>query len=386
MIFGVTFFAFAIAVAAVYWLLPRQRWRGGFLALASLAFIAKHDRNAAIVVVLLTLYSFGCAGLIERHRGARWPHRVGVTGILAALVAFKYLGLLAETFAGLRHFIGGLPEISFHALFLPLGISYLTFKYISYLTDVHWRLVERGRCFDLLCYGSLFTIFVAGPIERFERFAPQIADPGRRLGWPDVELAFQRVVLGLFKKCVIADWLGYWTAPVWQHPADYALAMRALALFGYSMQIYLDFSGYSDIAIGTSRLFGLTIMENFSWPYLQPNISQFWRHWHISLSDWIRDYVFFPLSQVSRAPLWGRLAVPLLAMGLCGLWHGAAWHFLAWGLWHGAGIAVLQAWNTYKRQHKIAPWRGTRGRVATAASTLLTFAFVTAGWLLFRES
>jgi alginate O-acetyltransferase complex protein AlgI len=383
-IFGVAFFAFAAAVAGIYWLIPRPRWRAGWLALASLLFVGHYDRGAAVVVVALTVYSYLAAGLVEQHRDRHWPHRLGVTGLVLVLVACKYMGLLTETVASLRHLAGGPPVWSFEAFFLPLGISYITFKHISYLTDVHWKLVGRERLEELLCYSALFTIFVAGPIERFERFQPQFAALGRWPGGADLEFAFRRVVFGLVKKCVLADWIGLWTAPVWAQPAEHALGMRALSLLGYSLQIYLDFAGYSDIAIGTSRLYGLTIMENFSWPYLQPNISQFWRHWHISLSDWIRDYVFFPLSRVSRAPLWSRFVVPLIAMGLCGLWHGAAWHFLAWGLWHGAGIAALQAWNATKRRHKIAPWRGTRGRIATAAGTLFTFVFVTVGWLLFR--
>jgi alginate O-acetyltransferase complex protein AlgI len=154
-------------------------------------------------------------------------------------------------------------------------------------------------------------------------------------------------------------------------------------LLGYSLQIYLDFSGYSDIAVGSSRLFGVTVRENFDWPYLQPDIGKFWRHWHISLSDWIRDYLFFPLSRMSEKRMWRTVGVPLAAMALCGLWHGAAWHFVIWGLWHGAGLAVMQNW----RGRKLLPGGSstrTADRARTIFATVATFAFVTIGWLWFR--
>jgi alginate O-acetyltransferase complex protein AlgI len=382
---GLGFFAFLITVAAVYWLVPRQSWRRAFLACASLGWIAWHDRWAAVVAVALTLFAFAAAHFIEKHPGRVLYHRCGVVGLVLALVACKYLGLLTATLDSLLRFVHAPPLGQFEQLLMPLGISYITFKYISYLTDVHWRLVKRGQFFDLLCYGSLFTIFVAGPIERFERFAPQVGNRDLRFDTSMAAAAFPRIVFGLFKKLVIADWVGYAIAPVWQRPDAYGAAAQVLAFVGYSIQIYLDFSGYSDIAIGSSRLFGLTIMENFDWPYLQPNISQFWRHWHISLSDWIRDYIFFPLSQWRQWKPWNLVAVPIIAMSLCGLWHGAAWHFLAWGAWHGAGIAGLQGWNAYKRRRRIGKLRGPWGLAARVAGTLATFTFVTAGWVLFRS-
>jgi alginate O-acetyltransferase complex protein AlgI len=382
---SVEFFVFLAGVAVVYWLIPRQSWRRVFLACASLAWIARLDRWAAVVVVALTLFAYLSAHLIEKNPGRALFHRCGVIGLALVLVVCKYLGLLTSTLDSLLRFVHAPPLGTFEHLLLPLGISYITFKYISYLTDVHWRLVKRGHVLDLLCYGSLFTIFVAGPIERFERFAPQVNDRNLRFAPSMAGVAFQRIVFGLFKKLVIADWVGYAIAPVWQHPDAYGTAARVLAFVGYSIQIYMDFSGYSDIAIGASRLFGLTIMENFDWPYLQSNIGQFWRHWHISLSDWIRDYVFFPLSQWRQSKTWSLVAVPVLAMSLCGLWHGAAWHFLAWGAWHGAGIAGLQVWNAYKRKQRIARLRGAWSVAARFAGALVTFTFVTAGWVLFRS-
>ena len=268
-------------------------------------------------------------------------------------------------------------------MLLPLGLSYITFKLISYLTDIHWKVITPGSFLEVLCYSSLFTIFVAGPIERFSAFAPQIRQPASRWSSEYAEAAAQRIAVGLFKKLVIADWIGYFTQPVWANPASYGWGIYALALLGYSLQIYLDFAGYSDLAIGSSKLFGLTIMENFDWPYLQPNISLFWRHWHISLSSWIRDYLFFPLGGMSRADVWNLFAVPLIAMGLCGLWHGPAWHFALWGIWIGLGISAGQLWNRQKRFHPALKALAD-SRAFTLLSTLGTFLFVTIGWIWFR--
>ena len=379
---GLAFFGFLVGSASIYWLIPRQQIRTVFLSAVSLVFISLNDRWATVVVVALSVYAYGMGKVIGRTQKPVY-HRLGVVGLVLVLVVFKYLGLLEETFNGLSRCIQSLPTFHIDYLILPLGISYITFKFISYLTDIHWNIIRPGNLLEVLCYGSLFTIFVAGPIERFERLVPQLHEPASRFSWAHVDGGLQRIAFGMFKKFVVADWIGHFTSPVWRDPGAYNTGMRALALLGYSIQIYLDFAGYSDIAIGGSRFFGLRIMENFDWPYLQPNITQFWRHWHISLSDWIRDYLFFPLSRVSRNKPWNLIVVPLIAMGLCGLWHGAAPNFVAWGLWHGAGIAALQVWNSQKRSHptlRILAENSISNVIAVAA----TFAFVTIGWMWFR--
>jgi alginate O-acetyltransferase complex protein AlgI len=299
------------------------------------------------------------------------------------LIGFKYLGFLSGTINSLLGFVSELPVFKIEKLFLPLGISYIIFKYISYLTDIHWGIVKKGHWLDFACYGSLFTIFVAGPIERFERLKPQLEAEAEPFKLAYLDTAFQRIVFGLFKKLVLADWLGYFIQPVWQNPDQYSTFIRIGALFGYSLQIYFDFAGYSDIAIGSSKLLGLKIMENFNNPYFAPNISQFWRRWHISLSDWIKDYLFFPLSQNKQSMFWLIFCVPVIAMALCGLWHGAAWHYVIWGVWHGVGISLLQSWNMFKRANKKKlsfvnkPW-------FSYLSIVITFVYVTMGWWWFR--
>ncbi len=375
MIISLPFFAYLVLVAIVYRILPWSKIRVGFLSLSSLAFVAYLDRSAAVVTLCITVWTYLFAWLLDRYKKAIFL-RIGIIGILGALIAFKYLGLLSGTLSHLAQFVSSLPDFRIENLLLPLGISYLTFKHISYLSDLNWKIAKRGSFLEFLSYSSLFTIFVAGPIERFSRYQPQLEE--NHQSWQNVWIGFQRIVFGLFKKLVIADWIGYFIQPWWDSASFW---MRALALLGYSIQIYTDFAGYSDIAIGSSRILGLKIMENFNNPYFRTNMSRFWATWHISLSEWIRDYLFFPLSRVSRKVIWSLVCVPIITMAACGIWHGAAWHFMYWGIWHGAGIAVYQLWIYYKRKRKIKTPKTMGYQVLMGA---ITFTFVTIGWMWFR--
>lgn len=353
------------------------------LILSSFIFIYLMDKWSVAVVLSLTLVSYLFGTLISRYPKKGWIHALGVIIVLGVLIVFKYLGFLTGIFNNLAGFIDALPNLKSEKLLLPLGISYIVFKHISYLTDIKWGLVKPGRFIDFLLYSSLFTIFVAGPIERFERFKSQVEQHRLPFSWSNIDYGFMRIVFGMFKKLVLADWIGYFINPVWQNPHHYSSWAGLLALVGYSFQIYFDFSGYSDIAIGSSRLFGFRIMENFKNPYLAPNISQFWRRWHISLSDWIRDYLFFPLSKLSSRRIWQVFFVPVIAMALCGLWHGSAWHFVFWGIWHGLGLSVFQVWNQFKRRNKKVAKAAKEGWFFYAGIAT-NFSFVTLGWFLFR--
>lgn len=265
MIISLKFFGVLVGSALIYWLIPRQKYRNLFLSLVSFAYILWFDKSAAIVVVSLSVFTYLFGVLIDKKNNKRLFHRIGIIGLVAVLIGFKYTGLLAETYNELHSFIHSLPQFRIDKILLPIGISYITFKYISYLTDIYWKIIKSGHFIDFLCYGSLFTIYVAGPIERFERLKPQL-EQKQKFTSKYVEESFQRIVYGIFKKAVLADWIGYFINPVWDNQDNYILGIRALALLGYSFQIYFDFSGYSDIAIGASRLFGFKIMENFNWP------------------------------------------------------------------------------------------------------------------------
>ncbi len=378
MITSLFYFIILTATFLVYWLLPNKYYiRQALLIVSSFIFIYHFDETALVITVILTLYTFFSGYLIKKIKKKGLIHFIAVTGLLLCLVYFKYIGLLANTMNSLNEFVQLLPIFKIENILLPLGISYIVLKHISYLTDIKWKVIKETNFIDFLSYSTLFTIFTAGPIERYERFQPQIQNKGLKFSPTFLEEGFQRIVYGLFKKFAIADWIAYFINPIWQNQNDYSIEIRALALLGFSFQIYFDFSGYSDIAIGSSRLFGIKIMENFNYPYLKTNISQFWRSWHISLSDWIRDYVFMPLAKVSNNKIWFYFFVPVIAMGLCGIWHGAKWGFLFWGIWHGIGLSIYQIYrkNAKKKRNDNFPKK--------VIATFTTFIFITTGWLWF---
>jgi alginate O-acetyltransferase complex protein AlgI len=285
--------------------------------------------------------------------GSRWCV-FGVVQAVAILVAFKYLGLL------------GLPR-----LLVPLGLSFFTFEFIHFAVES-----RRGRfgdrpppLGDYAAFIFFFPTLVAGPIKRYEDFAPKIASA--RLDPVLLSEGITRILVGLAKKHVLADTFSIWYERL---GTDAVHAASPLELAGwvlaYGMKIYFDFSGYSDIAIGSAGLFGIRVSENFDWPYLSRNIAEFWRRWHISLGRWILDYVYKPLGG-SHGTASRTSANLLVAFAVSGLWHGAAWNFLAWGLWHGILIVAHRAW---------ASAGATMPRVPAVA---LTFVSVNLGWALF---
>lgn len=383
MITSFDYFALLSGSVILYWVIPRKRLKILFLAFTSLAIVSYWDHWAGVIVVILSLFSFGIAKAIEagKHKGI--IHKCGVVALVLSLCAFKYLGFLDLTFSSLLRLIhASTSSFSINDILHPLGISYIVFKLISYITDVLWGVVKPGRYVDVLCYSSLFTIFAAGPIERFERLKPQLESDEAPFKMEFLEMGIRRIIYGLFKKLVIADWIAFFISPILKSTEEVPSTLRIIALVGFSIQIYTDFSGYSDIAIGSSKLFGLTIMENFNWPYLSTNMSKFWRRWHISLSDWIRDYLFFPLCRWSNRTVWVVFFVPVIAMGLCGLWHGASWNFVLWGIWHGLGISCAQVWSRYRKRIWSVQNRYVNA-VFSFLSTVLTFAYVTVGWTFF---
>lgn len=365
----------------VYWLIKKQRARNIFLTIVSAVFIYAADKSAFIVLIIMCLYTYLFSLKILKASSKPLYHKISIAGLIIILAIAKYAGYLDKYFLSVHNFFSG--EGTFEGLLMPLGLSYITFKHISYLTDVYWGLNKRVNLIDILFYSSLFTIFLSGPIERYDRIDKQINSG--RIGFSSNFLfeSIERISYGLFKKFVIADWIGYFIMPIWKHPDEYSFFYQTAALIGFSFQIYFDFSGYSDIAIGASKAFGIKIMENFNYPYLSENISQFWRNWHISLSDWIRDYIFFPLSKLSNNKVWAIVIVPILAMGICGIWHGSEIKYLYWGLYHGAGISVYQVWNQYKRKRRNIR-KLSEAKYFTVISVFVTFVFVTIGWMFFR--
>lgn len=364
---------------AIYWLILSRRWRIIYLNLVSLLWIWYWQKEAAMAVLVLTVITYLFGLWLEKGTHKLVSFRLGILFLVMALIGSKYMGLISST---LNLFYSRIPEWG-NNLPVILGFSYLVFKYISYLTDMHWGLIKSAQPFELLCFGSIFTLFSAGPMERFEGFSAQLRKMPERFNARILESGIIRICEGLFLKLVLADWLAYLSEPVWTSPDIYSNFVRILAFWGYGLRIYFDFAGYSGIAIGASRLLGFTTRENFDNPYLSANITEFWRKWHISLSNWIRDYLFFPLSQNRTNQFWLRWMVPVLAMLVCGIWHGAAWHFALWGLWHGFGIAFYQMWQRNRRKYKKADIQG-KNWFSKLPGNLINFSFVNLGWLLFH--
>jgi len=301
--------------------------------------------------------------------GSRWC-LVGVVQAVLILVLFKYWNFLANLFVG--------PGNSFtwKNAFLPLGISFFTFEFIHYAMDRRQGKTEQGTFFEYLAFILFFPTMVAGPIKRFQDFLPKLRKPSLDAA-TDWRVGITRILCGLVKKFAIADFLT--SVTVHLNKGDVEAAPKWLLLlwlFAYGLKIYFDFSAYSDIAIGSARLFGLVVPENFDWPYFRRNIAEFWKHWHISLYRWLVDYLFIPMGG-------SRVAVPLiyrnilLTMLLSGLWHGAGLNFLAWGLWHGILLVIHRFWSK-SRWAKTTP-----NRFGIVWRTLLTYISVNLGWAFF---
>lgn len=389
MIFNEPAYFLVLAIAAVaFRYLPgsaKPWWLFGmgllFYAYFSPAFVA------ILLAETLLVYALGWA-IRYRPTARTLAFAAGLVVTVGMLVVYKYSGLLLTTAsaAGVR----GLP--SFEQLRLPLAISFFTFEFVHYLADARsGRLPDHGSA-DFLGFAMFVPTMVAGPIKRFQGFSTQVREA--QATPRDVHEGVTRVLIGLLKKVVIADTLTLWIAPL-ASSDGLAVATRTeivVALVAYSIRIYMDFSGYSDIAIGSARLFGLRVPENFSWPYLRTNIADFWRSWHISLTSWIRDYVYIPLggSRCSTARQYGNV---LVAFAVSGIWHGAAWNFLGWGLYHGSLLAVHRMWSDGVRPRlAFLPKRDAApsalgSRLAAGAGAIaggvLTFSLVTIGWGLF---
>jgi len=289
------------------------------------------------------------------------------------LIVFKYWNFLT----GL---IFGAPThnpLYWAGAFLPLGISFFTFEFIHYAVDRYRGNTQAGTFGEYMAFILFFPTMVAGPIKRYQTFLPSLREPS--LEWAaDWRIGMTRLLTGLAKKFAIADLMTAFTNHL--NHADIAQAQRwvlPIWLLAYGVKIYFDFSAYSDIAIGSARLFGMKVPENFDWPYARTNIAEFWKHWHISLYRWLLDYVFIPLGG-SRCKPPRVLINLLLTMFLSGLWHGAGLNFIVWGLWHGMLLAAHRTWSKWRGEKNTAPT--IAGNIAAWAVTFVT---VNLGWAFF---
>ncbi len=298
---------------------------------------------------------------------------------LGILGYFKYANFFVENVQAL---LGGAIPGSVVEVVLPPGISFYTFQTMSYTIDVYRGQIRPTRSFGrFFVYVSFFPQLVAGPIERASRLLPQLELALRsRFFAANLVAGARMIAWGVFKKVVIADHCASLVESVYARPQDYDGWAALVATYAFTLQIYCDFSAYSEIARGSARLLGLELMRNFDQPYLVRNVRDFWRHWHISLSEWFRDYVYLPLGG-SRHGRGRTLANLTATMFLSGLWHGAAWNFVVWGLFHGGLLLAHALWSAWPASRALMRRLGGLG---TALAWWLTFHLVVAGWVLFR--
>ena len=368
--------AYLAGVLAVFYLTPR-RGRQWILLAASLLFYLSADPRMLLLAAGSALWSFAAGIFTEKTASAgrrkAWLLAAVLPEIMVLFV-FKYFNFFADSAASLLGKLGLPADVPVLSLALPLGISYYTFKMISYNADICLgkRKAEKGAagCGAYLTYVLFFPQIVSGPIERSENFLDQLhAGPGYDAGL--FAEGLQRIILGLFKKIVIANRLSGYVDTVFGAPEAYPGLACIMAAFFYSFQIYCDFSGYSDIAVGMGNLLGIRSRKNFDCPYFSRSIKEFWSRWHISLSSWLKDYIYIPLggNRVSAF----RHGVNVLATFLVsGLWHGASWTFVVWGGIHGI-------WNLFSGKKK-----ADTGLLRRIRQTLVTFCGVTLGWIFFR--
>jgi alginate O-acetyltransferase complex protein AlgI len=373
----VEFLGFFAIVFPVYWLLPWHRVRMSWLLAASFFFYMSWNPWLITLILFSASLDFCVALKLEKVASPRWRKllvALSVTCNLGLLAFFKYTNFLLGTAHSLLGWFHVRYDPTFLNIILPLGISFYTFETISYIVDVYrGRIKAERNLLDYALYIMFFPHLIAGPIVRPGDFLPQVARR-KRFSWLRMSAGIQLFLLGLFKKAVLADHLSAAVDPVFKSPEAFATGSLWLAVIGYAAQIFCDFSGYSDMAIGLAHLFGFKLHANFNMPYLAANITDFWRRWHISLSSWLRDYLYIPLGG-NRNGTWQTYRNLMVTMLLGGLWHGASWTFVFWGFIHGAALAL----------HRAIPapaWLSSR--VFRPLGVAATFLTVCVAWVFFR--
>ena len=383
MIFTTPQFALFFAIFLWGWTIAQGRGRKWLLLIASYLFYASWNPKFLILIIGSTLIDFYIGRRLagsDDHRVRRRLVWISVSANLGALGVFKYFNFFIESAAAALTAIGLEASIPALEIILPVGISFYTFQTMSYTIDIYRRQLDpTDSLLDFSIYVAFFPQLVAGPIERARRLLPQIETLDEReadhTGWG-------LIAIGCFKKVVIADNIALLVDAAYADPSAAAGPALWIATYAFAVQIYCDFSGYSDIAVGLGRLMGIQLVQNFEAPYAAAGPSEFWRRWHISLSTWLRDYLYISLGG-NRVGRWLNLRNLMLTMLLGGLWHGAAWNFILWGAWHGLLLVIFRpdALQALGETVDAIPYVG---RLARWFRRLIFFHLVCIGWAFFR--
>lgn len=382
------FLVFLPVVFLLYWFVfCGRRWQNLLVVLASYVFYGWWDWRFLFLIALTSLCSYASGIFIERYEGKRKVQRaVSASNIVLNLLilgVFKYCNFFVENLDALLSSFGYKLDWVTLDIILPVGISFYTFQALSYTIDVYHRNIKATHdMVEFFAYISFFPQLVAGPIERATNLLPQFQKP-RTFEYDKAVDGCRQMLWGFFKKLVIAD---NCASVVNQYWSDYQhLSGISLWILGvlFTFQIYCDFSGYSDIAIGCARLFGIHLMRNFNVPYFSRSIPEFWRRWHISLTTWFRDYIYFPLGG-SRCAKWKTIRNVFIVWGISGLWHGANWTFVCWGLFHATLLAIYNLLGINTKYQHVAAHGRLFPNVKEFLQMSLTFLLAVIGWVIFR--
>lgn len=370
-----TFWVLFLVFIPVYSLLKRRLWQMiVFVVAFSFYFYYKSSGVFVVLLFATSLFDWLLSRLLVRLKSVtarKLCVACSLTASLGILGYFKYANFFMWN-------ISAMVGANFQPLdlILPVGISFYTFQSISYIVDVYkGRVAPTHTWLEYAFFLSFFPALVAGPIVRADYFLPQIRE-NRHATRDEVYMGFWLIILGVVKKAIIADYIAQYNDLIFQSPTGYSGFETVMGIIGYTMQIYCDFSGYSDMAIGIALIMGFRLAQNFNFPYKSQNLTDFWRRWHISLSTWLRDYIYIPLGgnrKGTRRTYINNFATMLIG----GLWHGAAWKFVFWGAMHGAGLAVHKASK---------PWLDRLGSSwpVKALSWFVTMTVVALLWVFFR--
>lgn len=379
-----TSFQYAIflpIVVALYWVLP-QRWRLPMLLVASYLFYMSWMPAFILLILAMTIFNFIWGKVLFKNLDKKQLYLgIGIAINLCFLGYFKYANFAIQSFTSMFNLVTHQHASWAVNILLPLGISFFTFEFIHYLFEIY----RGNKPIDSFVLFALFAAFfptqIAGPIKRYPDFQAQMQKEHKlRLSYFDDGVPL--IVIGLAKKILFADNLAVLVDMMATHPAAYGSVETWIFAYAFAFQIYFDFSGYTDIARGSAMLFGYHIPINFNMPYIASNISDFWRRWHISLSSWLRDYLYIPLGG-SRNGGWMTKRNLMLTMALGGLWHGASWNFVVWGVFHGLCLMIHHAFTSWKEETQIFK-AFFASKLFNVLSIILTFHIACIAWVFFR--
>ncbi len=384
------FLLFLPLVFVLYWFVTNRslKLQNILLLISSYFFYACWDWRFLFLLIFSTLLDYFTGLKMSDAKNQHWKKFwfwLSVTVNLGFLGVFKYFNFFASSFASAVSAIGFHVDIWTLNVILPVGISFYTFHGLSYVIDIYNNKIKAEKNFiDYSVFVSFFPLLVAGPIERATHLLPQIQKK-RIFDYSKAVDGLRQIIWGLFKKVVIADQCATFVNLIFNNSSDYSGSTHVLGAVLFAFQIYGDFSGYSDIALGTAKLFGIDLLRNFSFPYFSRDIAEFWRRWHISLSSWFRDYLYIPLGG-SKGGTWMKVRNTFIIFLVSGFWHGASWNFIIWGFLNALYIMPSILFNTNRNNLDSVSMGKLIPGIRDLFSMILTFSLTTFAWIFFRAN